>query len=58
MNGAPTVYAKLNLIAFPMHVDRMSMEFPILYLKGPQVEISKKKFFVLTNSADPDEMAQ
>ena len=26
---------------FPMHVDRISKELPILYLKGTQVEISK-----------------
>ena len=29
------------LIDFPMHVHKTSMELPILYLKGSQVEISK-----------------
>ena len=26
---------------YPMHVDRIRMELPILYFKGSQVEISK-----------------
>ena len=29
------------LMDFPKHVDRVSMELPILYFKGSQVEISK-----------------
>ena len=49
MNGGAlrmnSVYAKLNLIDFSMHVDRISMELPILYLKGRQVEISKFSYF-------------
>ena len=29
------------LMDFPMHVDRISMELPILYFKGSRVEVSK-----------------
>ena len=48
-----------------MHVDRKSMELPILYFKGTQVEISNCVVFlslkiarILTNSAEPDDMRQ
>ena len=52
------------LMDFPKHVDRISMELPILYFKGSQVGISKltydaflqrRSVFIFTNSADPDE---
>ena len=45
-----------------MHVDIISMELPIWYFEGSQVEIynqqciSVMKIFFFANSADPDEM--
>ena len=48
---------------FPIHNDTISMELPIVYFKGSQVEISNydvllslKIVLILANSADPDEM--
>ena len=47
---------------FPIHIDTTSMGLPILYFKGPQVEVSYDVFLslkvvlILANSADPDEM--
>ena len=52
-------------MVFPMHVDKISMELPILYLKGSQVGISKLRFvyvlkgcflIILANSVDTDEV--
>ena len=37
----PRVLILFILMDFPMHVDRISMEFSILYFKGSQVEIFK-----------------
>ena len=47
------------LIDFHIIIDRISMYLPILYFKGSQVKISIHcpwSFFILANSADPDEM--
>ena len=47
---------------FPIHIDRISKRFAILYLKGSQVEVSLQcilslKFvLILANSEYPDEM--
>ena len=48
---------------FPIHIDTIRMELPIVYFKGSQVDISKswcvlflKIVLVLANSVDPDEM--
>ena len=50
---------------YPTHIDTISMELSILYLKGLPVKITSIKlciyvpedcFFFLANSADPDEM--
>ena len=48
---------------FPIHIDRISMELFILYLKESQGQISKQYIFlslkivlILPNCADPDEM--
>ena len=47
---------------FPIHIDTISMGLPTLYFKGLHVVISKlrcismKFFYILANSADPDEM--
>ena len=38
---APRTIAVFILMDFPRHVDRISIELPILYLKGSQVELSK-----------------
>ena len=52
-------------MVFPMHVDRMGMELPILYLQGSQVEISKLRFvyvlkgfflIILADIVDTDKM--
>ena len=38
------IYTKIEhffiLLDFPMHIDRISMELPILYSKGSQVDTS------------------
>ena len=51
------------LLDYPIHIDTISMELSILYLKGFSVQISingiflsLKIVFILANSADPDEM--
>ena len=48
---------------FPINIDTISMGLPILYFKGPEVEVlnydvflSLKVVFILANSADPEEM--
>ena len=53
-------------MGFPMHVDRISVELPILYFKGSQnfpwdiinydALLSLNIVFIFANSADPDEM--
>ena len=48
-------------MGFPIHDDTISIGLPILYFKGPQVEVSKndaslKVVLILANIADPDEM--
>ena len=50
------------LMDFPIHIDRISKRFVVLYLKGSQVEVSSQcilslKFvLILAKSAYPDEM--
>ena len=52
------------LMDYPTHIDTISMDLSIMYLKGlPGQIFYKKRFilsmttdFVLANSADPDEM--
>ena len=48
---------------YPIHIDTISMELSILYLKGLPVKflqndvfLSLKNVFVVANRADPDEM--
>ena len=48
---------------YPIHIDTISMDFSIWYFKSLPVKIplndvflSPKIVFILTNSADPDEM--
>ena len=42
---------------FPIHIDAISIELPIVYLKGSQVVfLCLKAILILANSADPDEM--
>ena len=42
------------LMNFPIYIDTISMDMSILYFTGSLVKISI--FFILANSADPDEM--
>ena len=52
------------LMDFPIHIDAIGLGLPILYFKGPQVEVSELLFFlslkvdvlILANSADSGEM--
>ena len=47
------------LMDFPIHIDTISMELPILYFYGSQVEVYKlplKVVLILANCTDPDEM--
>ena len=41
-------------MAFPIHIDKISIGLPILYFNG--VSLSHKVVFILANSVDPDEM--
>ena len=50
---------------FPIHIDTTSMELPIVYFKGSQIEFSKllydvflslKVVLIIANSVDSDEM--
>ena len=48
---------------FPIYIDTISIELPIVYFKGSQVNflnydvfLSLKIVFILVKSADPDEM--
>ena len=48
---------------FSTHIDKLSMELPILCFKGSHVEVSNynvflslKVVFIIANSLDPDEM--